>query len=189
MNKRYKHAGSTEKVISLLGEKNTGKKTPKEDSEFCYSNFTLTLTFHLPHPQQKDMQFSPMHKKNWNTRVVGEANLGRKASKISTDHCDYNGPSSISVMGHLKKWRPLREGSLTVMTVMQDGLSRVWRSVVDVRWRTHRKCERPLGIGSPTTSMVVKDRPSRARRSVACVRWWLFQSDLLQNFLVMCLQI
>ena len=29
MYKRYKHAGSTEKVISLLGKKNTGKKTQK----------------------------------------------------------------------------------------------------------------------------------------------------------------
>ena len=63
MYKRYKHAGLTEKVISLLGKKNTGKKTPKEYSEFGDSHFTLELTFHLPHPQQKDMQFSPMHKK------------------------------------------------------------------------------------------------------------------------------
>ena len=63
MYKRYKHAGLTEKVISLLGKKNTGKKTTKEDSEWVYSDFTLTLTFHLPHPQQKDMQLSPMHKK------------------------------------------------------------------------------------------------------------------------------
>ena len=82
MYKRYKHAGSTEKVISLLGKKNTGKKTPKEDSELGYSDFTLTLTFHLPHPQQKNMQLSPMHK-NLNTRVVGEANLWRKALLIS----------------------------------------------------------------------------------------------------------
>ena len=74
MYRRYKHAGSTEKVISLLGKKNTGKKTPKEDSEFVYSDFTLTLTIHLPHPQQKGMQLSSMHK-NLNTRVVGEANL------------------------------------------------------------------------------------------------------------------
>ena len=63
MYTRYRHVGSTEKVISLLGEKNTGKKTPKEDSELGYSDFTLALTFHLPHPQQKDMQFSLMHKK------------------------------------------------------------------------------------------------------------------------------
>ena len=82
MYKRYKHAGSTEKVISLLGEKNTGKKTPKEDSELGYSDFTLTLTIHLPHPQQKGMQLSPMHK-NLNTRVVGEENLWRKAPSIS----------------------------------------------------------------------------------------------------------
>ena len=56
MYKRYKHAGSTAKVNSLLEKKNTGKKTPKEDSELGYSDFTLTLT-------QKDMQLSPMHKK------------------------------------------------------------------------------------------------------------------------------
>ena len=83
MYKRYKHAGSTEKVISLLGKKNTGKKTPKEDSELGYSDLTLALTFHLPHPQQKSMQLSPMHKKNLNIRVVGEANLWRKALSIS----------------------------------------------------------------------------------------------------------
>ena len=53
MYTRYRHAGSTEKVISLLGEKNTGKKTPKEDNEFGNSDFTLTLTFHLPHPNKK----------------------------------------------------------------------------------------------------------------------------------------
>ena len=33
--KRYRHAGSTEKVISLLGKKNTSKKTQKEDSELA----------------------------------------------------------------------------------------------------------------------------------------------------------
>ena len=54
MYKTYRHAGSTEKVISLLGKKNTGKKTPKEDSELGYSDFTLTLTFHLPHPNKKN---------------------------------------------------------------------------------------------------------------------------------------
>ena len=64
MYTRYRHAGSTVKIISLLGKKNTGKKTPKEDSELGYSDFTLALTFHLPHPQQKDMQLSPMHKEN-----------------------------------------------------------------------------------------------------------------------------
>ena len=63
MYKRYRHAVSTKKVISLLEKKNTGKKTPKEDSELGYSEFTLVLTFHFPHPQQKDMQLSPMHKK------------------------------------------------------------------------------------------------------------------------------
>ena len=70
------------KVISLLGKKNTGKKTPKEDSELGYSDFTLTLIIHLPHPQQKGMKLSPMHK-NLNTRVVGEANLWHKAPSIS----------------------------------------------------------------------------------------------------------
>ena len=80
MYKRDKHVGSTEKVISLLG--NTGKKTPKEDSELGYSDFTLTLTIHLPHPQQKGMQLSPMHK-NLNTRMVGEANLWRKVPSIN----------------------------------------------------------------------------------------------------------
>ena len=83
MHTRYRHTSSTKKIISLLGKKNTGKKTPKEDSELGYSDFTLALTFHLPNPQQKDIQLSPMHKKNLNTRVVGEANLGRKAPTIS----------------------------------------------------------------------------------------------------------
>ena len=59
MYKRYKHAGSTEKVISLLGKNNTGKKTPKEDSESGYSDFTLTLNVDLPHPQQKKHAIVP----------------------------------------------------------------------------------------------------------------------------------
>ena len=63
MYTRYINAGSTIKIISLLGEKKTGKKNPKEDSELGYSHFTLALTFRLPHPQQKDMQLSPIHKK------------------------------------------------------------------------------------------------------------------------------
>ena len=63
MYTRYRHVGSTEKIISLLGKKNKGKKIPKEDSKLGYSDFTLALTFHLPHHQQKDMQLSPMHKK------------------------------------------------------------------------------------------------------------------------------
>ena len=63
MYKRYRHAGSMEKVINLSGKKNTGKKTLKEDSGLGYSDFTLALTFHLPHPQQKELQLSPMHKK------------------------------------------------------------------------------------------------------------------------------
>ena len=83
MYTRYRHADSAEKVISLLGKKNTRKKTPKKDSELDYLDFTLALTFHLLHPQQKYMSLSLMHKKNYNTRVVGEANLGRKAPTIS----------------------------------------------------------------------------------------------------------
>ena len=63
MYTRYRHVGSTEKVISLFRKKYIGKKTPKEDSELGDSDFTLALTFHLPHPQQKDMQLSPMHRK------------------------------------------------------------------------------------------------------------------------------
>ena len=56
-----------------MGKKNTGKKTPKEDSELGYSEFTLMLTFHLPTPQ-KNMQLSPMNKKYKKNKVVGEAN-------------------------------------------------------------------------------------------------------------------
>ena len=80
---RYRNAGLTNKIISLLGEKNTGKKTPKEDRELGYSDFNLALNLHLPHPQQKDMQLSPMHKRIQNNRVVGEANLRHKASSIN----------------------------------------------------------------------------------------------------------
>ena len=53
MYKRYKHAGSTEKVTSLLGKKNTGEKIPKEVSELGYLDFTLALTFHVPLPPTK----------------------------------------------------------------------------------------------------------------------------------------
>ena len=63
MYTRYRHVGSTLKIISLLGKKNTCKKTPKEDSELGYLEFTLALTFDLPHPQKKDMQLSKMQKK------------------------------------------------------------------------------------------------------------------------------
>ena len=83
MYKRYRHAGSTEKVISLLGKKNIGKKTPKEDSELGYSDLTLAPTFHLPHPQQKKTCNCPQYIKSLNTRVVGEANLWHKAPSIS----------------------------------------------------------------------------------------------------------
>ena len=64
MYTRYRHVGSTIKIISLLGKKNTSKKTPKEDHELVYSDFTLALTSHLPHPQQKVMQLFAIHKKN-----------------------------------------------------------------------------------------------------------------------------
>ena len=46
----YRHDGSTIKIISLLGGKNTGKKTPQEDRELGYSDLTLALTIHLSHP-------------------------------------------------------------------------------------------------------------------------------------------
>ena len=59
MYKRYKHVGSTEKVISLLGKKNTCKKTSKEDIELGYSDLTLALTFHLPHPPTKRQEIVP----------------------------------------------------------------------------------------------------------------------------------
>ena len=37
--------GLNNKVTNLLGKKNTGKKTPKEDLELGNSNFTPALTF------------------------------------------------------------------------------------------------------------------------------------------------
>ena len=60
MSTRYRHAGSTEKVISLLGKKNTGKKTPKEDSEGL---LRLHPNTHFPFtpPPTKKMQLSLMH--------------------------------------------------------------------------------------------------------------------------------
>ena len=81
MYKRYRHAGSTIKIINILG--NTDKKTPKEDSELGYLDFTLALTFHLPHPQKKDMQLSQILKIIQNNRVIGEANLRCKAPSIN----------------------------------------------------------------------------------------------------------
>ena len=63
MYTRYGHAGSIVKIINLLVKKDTGNKTPKVDSAMGYSDFTLALTFHLPKPQQKDMQVSLMHRK------------------------------------------------------------------------------------------------------------------------------
>ena len=53
MYTRDRHACSTIKIISLLEKKNTGKKTPQEDSKLGYSDFILTLTFYLPHPNKK----------------------------------------------------------------------------------------------------------------------------------------
>ena len=52
-----------EKVITLMGKKNTGKKTLKEDSELGYSDFTLNSLSIYPTPNKKNMQLSPMHKK------------------------------------------------------------------------------------------------------------------------------
>ena len=46
-------AGSTEKVISLLGEKNTGKKTPKEDTELGYRLQPNTHFPFTPPPTKK----------------------------------------------------------------------------------------------------------------------------------------
>ena len=42
--------------------------------------------------------------------MVGEANLGRKAPTINTNRCDYDDPSSMSVVGHLKKMDTLKRG-------------------------------------------------------------------------------
>ena len=64
MYTRYRHAGSTVKIISLLGKKITGKKTPKEDSELGYSDFTLALTFNLTHHQKKIHAIVPNAYKN-----------------------------------------------------------------------------------------------------------------------------
>ena len=42
------------------------------------------------------------------------------------EHRDNDGPSSMSIVGHLEKvWRPVVEGSLTVMMVVEDGPSSV----------------------------------------------------------------
>ena len=47
-----------------------------------------------------------------------------KSLTVMTDKHD--GPSSRSIVGHLEEvWRPLIEGSLTIMTVVPDGPSRV----------------------------------------------------------------
>ena len=53
MYTKYRQVGSTKKIISLLGKKNTGKKAPNEDHELGYSDFTLALTLHLPHPTKE----------------------------------------------------------------------------------------------------------------------------------------
>ena len=81
---RYRNVGSTITIISILGKKNTGKKTLKEDHGLGYSELRLALTLHpnthfkLSPPPQKELQLSPMHYKNLNMRVVGKANLRRK---------------------------------------------------------------------------------------------------------------
>ena len=51
------------------------------------------------------------------------------------DRRGYDGPSHVSVGGHLEKnERPLEIGSLSSMTVVQDGPSRVQQSVTCVHW-------------------------------------------------------
>ena len=46
----------------------------------------------------------------------------------------------MSVRGNLEKvWRPSGDGSLTIMTVVKDGLSRARRSIVDFPKKIHRK--------------------------------------------------
>ena len=59
MYKRYQHAGSTIKITCILGGKNKGKKTPREDRELGYSDFNLALTLNLPHLQQKKHAIVP----------------------------------------------------------------------------------------------------------------------------------
>ena len=83
MYTRYKYTSSTIKIICLLGKSSIGKKTPKEDRELGYSDFTLSLTFNLLHPQQKDIQMSQKHKRIKYNRVVIEANLRCKAPSIN----------------------------------------------------------------------------------------------------------
>ena len=51
-----------------------------------------------------------------------------------TDRRGYDGPSRVFVEGHLgKNERPLEKGSLSSMTVMQDGPSRGRRSITCVQ--------------------------------------------------------
>ena len=76
-----------------------------------------------------------------------------------------------------KKWRPLGQGSLTTMTVVQDGPSWERRSVVDVHQSTLRKNWRSLGIRSLTTITVVQDGPSWERQFVAYIRWWTLREN------------
>ena len=95
------------------------------------------------------------------------------ATKPMTDHRDNYGSSSIPIVGHLERvWRPLGEGSLTTMTVVQDEPSWVRRFVVDVRQRTLRKSWRSLGILSLTTITGVQDGPS-----FTYVRWWTLREN------------
>ena len=47
---------------------------------------------------------------------------------------DNDGESSMSVKGHIENvWRPLREGSLTIIKVVPNGSLRVQGSAVGVR--------------------------------------------------------
>ena len=45
------------KLTSLLGKTNKGKKTPREDHELGYSNFTLALILYLPNPEKNTCNF------------------------------------------------------------------------------------------------------------------------------------
>ena len=70
----------------------------------------------------------------------------------------------MSVVGHLEDfWRPLLEGSLTIMTVVQDGTSWVRRSVVSVRRWTLGKFLETLVRG------VFDHHDGRAGRTVVCM--------------------
>ena len=47
------YVGSIEKYSVCLGKRTHVRKPQREDCELGYLKFTLALTFHLTHPQQK----------------------------------------------------------------------------------------------------------------------------------------